>query len=254
MKITITICAVVLLLSVITSVLFALKTDADVSGIGTLFWDEMLVAQWFFGDLGQITAPSELTLFEDVSAEDAVQEPVVQKPAIQKPVAVKTFVSSVTVAEKIATSVHREVNRIRGVYGISPVVEHSAIARVALQHSADMRRNTYFSHVDLAGQKPLDRFGGLEQLTALTGCQSLYSENLAKLITGSDYRVFVAGEWRLDTDRIAERVVQMWMESTQGHRENMLMYTHRLSGIGVSVSAIDEQYGYTLYVTQNFCS
>ena len=213
-------------------------------------------------------APDQVVPKQDVSEQEIARETAVQsspavaettltlveKPTVQEvQVVTETLAGDGFMAQEIARAVHKEVNAVRYAHGVRSVTDHDAITSVALQHSIDMQQNAYFAHINLRGEKPLGRFGGMDTLISRTGCRSLYSENLALLTTGDDYRVFVSGGWQLDPERIATKVVQMWMASEQGHRENMLMVTHRLSGIGVSV-AVDQQYGYRLYVTQNFCS
>ena len=189
------------------------------------------------------------------------QETFVQQPVTEKKVFVQkqqdvsdARAGDTLLADAIARAVHSEVNSVRRTHGLSLVTNHSAITSVTLRHSIDMQNNDYFAHINLQGQKPLGRFGGMGRLSRVTGCYSLYSENLALLTTGDYFKSFVAGEYQLDADLVAERIVQMWMESTQGHRENMLMDTHRLSGIGVSVRPDQRGVGYRVYVTQNFCS
>ncbi len=283
MKLTTKIYTVVLLLSIIAGILFALKTDADIA-VRTTLQTEIHAIQRSVADLERFISVSAemhdiesfkhmmrsvalLLSFEPTEAEteDASAEEVVQNPPITTETAASvqnltTQESQVDLVEteksmawEIAQAVHREVNAVRDAHGAPLVVDHVAITSVTLRHSIDMQNNAYFAHINPRGQKPLARFGGMEQLTNRTGCRALYSENLAMLTTGDNYRAFIAGEWRLDPEQIAEKVVRMWMASTQGHRENMLMLTHRLSGIGVAVG-VDQGPGYTIYVTQNFCS
>lgn len=279
MKITTTIYTVAFLLSIAVSALFfALRTDADVA-VGTTLQSEIHAIQRYILALKEIISQSveesdtilirqivQIPFVSTLSLQDlSVSELVAQKPVVSEPVAQKprVAVASVVVqepanredalAQEIARAVHKEVNAVRYTYGTASVTDNRAIASVALGHSIDMQKNNYFAHVDLQGRKPLARFGGMQKLSTVTGCHTLYSENLALLTTGAYYQTFVDGVWQLDSHAVAERVVQMWMESTQGHRENMLMTTHRLSGIGVAVS-VDQVYGYKIYVTQNFCS
>ena len=204
-------------------------------------------------EVAQEPASQDLSVPAEIRAETIAAS--VQKPSVQESHAdtVRPAVPKRSVAQEIAQAVHQEVNVVRGTYNAPFVTDHGAITSVALGHSIDMQNNNYFAHINLLGEKPLARFGGMSQLSIRTGCRSLYSENLAMLTTGDNYRVFIDGVWQLDSEMIAKKVVRMWMASTQGHRENMLMKTHRLSGIGVAVTT-DQRYGYRIYVTQNFCS
>lgn len=249
MKITTTIYFAILLLSIVSGAVLSFGlADTDAFSEQDVL-DQSTPEQDVSQEVVQETSVQIPSVASEITSTLVVEQPVVQETHIAK----ETLAGDGFMAQEIAHAVHREVNAVRYAHSAFSVVDHSAITSVALQHSIDMQHNAYFAHINLQGEKPLSRFGGMDTLINLTGCRSLYSENLALLTTGDDYRVFVSGEWHLDPDRIAKKVVQMWMASEQGHRENMLMVTHRLSGIGVSVS-VDQQYGYRIYVTQNFCS
>ncbi|HHX17662.1 MAG TPA: copper amine oxidase [Clostridium sp.] len=95
-------------------------------------------------------------------------------------------------------------------------------AAVAREHSMDMSTKDYFDHINLKGQSPFDRLknGGISY--------SYAGENIA---TGQMCAVFAH---------------EAWMNSTQGHRENILGdFTHL--GVGVYL----DSKGNTTY-TQNF--
>lgn len=241
-KIITTIYIALLLVSVVAGTLFVLETDT-----------ETVSAQETVQQSDAQESTVEESTVEDPSVAVETVAPVQQPVAPTPQIAVETRAGDNPLAHAVARAVHRKVNAVRYAHGVSAVSDHDAITSVTLRHSVDMQNNAYFAHINLQGQKPLARFGGMVKLTNVTGCRSLYSENLAMLTTGDYYVALVDGVWQLDAGLVADKIVQMWMESTQGHRENMLMDSHRLSGIGVSVRA-EPQSGYKIYVTQNFCS
>lgn len=97
-----------------------------------------------------------------------------------------------------------------------------AAAAVAREHSDDMRDNGYFAHTDPAGRQPWDRAesAGLSY--------SLFAENIAAGQPDAFYAHYA------------------WLNSTTGHRENLLGDTTRL-GAGVAFGG-----EMNIYYTQNF--
>ena len=166
---------------------------------------------------------------------------LVQKPNIQ--------------AQELAQEVYHEVNRVRNEHDAQSIPWNNAIAFAALQHSTDMKNNNYFSHTNLQEQKPIERFGGIEKLVDKTGCTTRYSENLGRMTVNREYyTIGENGVVSIKSKIIAQEIVKLWMQSKKGHRENMLMKTHRLNGIGVAISERDKYRRYKIYITQNFCS
>ena len=100
-------------------------------------------------------------------------------------------------------NLHRTAKRVRTLRW------SSAAARVAFQHSIDMRHRDYFSHANPDGQSPFDR---LER---------------------AGVRYVRAGENIAFGYRSPEQVLQGWLESP-GHRKNLEnpKYTHH--GVGLS--------------------
>lgn len=104
------------------------------------------------------------------------------------------------------------VNQVRRERHLIPLRESAELARVARAHAEDMARSGYFSHVNPAGQNPLDR----ARAAGLSGFH-LLAENLGS----SD----AAG------DRL-RAVLAAWLDS-HDHRENLLNPAFNTSGIAV---------------------
>ena len=100
------------------------------------------------------------------------------------------------------------VNSVRAGAGCGPVVHDEGLARVAREHSADMRDQNFFDHVNLAGLDPFDRAEAAGQTNAR-------AENIAH------------------GQRSPAGVMDDWMDSS-GHRGNILNCELRTLGVGVA--------------------
>jgi len=117
-------------------------------------------------------------------------------------------------------------NAFRVKHGAKPVAWDNTAAAAARSHSRDMAEQRYFDHTNLAGQEPWDR------MTAAGIPDYLIAgENLA---AGQDNALEAHHDW---------------VNSDDGHRENMLDERYTLLGVGAAYDADSE---YTWYYTQNF--
>jgi uncharacterized protein YkwD len=131
-------------------------------------------------------------------------------------------------ASKIEKLVFQKVNFERSREGLPDYKHHADLATVAKQHSANMVKHNFFSHVDHRDMNV--------RLRTLLVRPRLFAralgENLACVFGGTE-------------EEVAQKLVTRWMDSP-GHRDNILsgQFTH--IGIGV------QQKGDRFYATQVF--
>lgn len=168
---------------------------------------------------------------------DEPTPPTVGDSAITPTVKPSLIVSGFDERE-IASLIHELVNEERAVRGLEPLTYDSKLASVAEAHSADMISRHYFDHVSPTGQDHRDRYkdAGLNCLVSFR--DGTYDNGSENLMYGTQPR---------SEENIAKSAVEAWMESTEGHRENLLRQEWESEGIGVAIN------GNEYYVTQNFC-
>ncbi|MGL4790111.1 MAG: CAP domain-containing protein, partial [Anaerotignaceae bacterium] len=116
------------------------------------------------------------------------------------------------------------VNAFRTNYGV-PTLKYDEIATItARNHSQDMADHNYFSHTDLNGLEPWDRF------TNSGGTYSSVGENIS------------AGDWS------GIEAFDAWLNSST-HRDNMLSTDFTYIGVGLGYNPSSE---YWYYMTQLF--
>lgn len=115
------------------------------------------------------------------------------------------------------------VNQVRHEHHLIRLKASPELARVARDHAEEMAREGYVSHVNTAGQNPLDRVRA-----AGIGGFRLLAENIGASDEGGD---------RL------EAVVREWLRSPV-HRENLLNPAFNTTGVAV----VETPTGRTLYV------
>lgn len=123
-----------------------------------------------------------------------------------------------------------KVNERRKSRDLEPFVHSERVRLIARLHSADMGRRGYFAHTNPEGNGSPGRHDKFD------ACENP-NENIAewpKLPTN-------------ETDRIAERIVTGWANSSR-HNQSMLTSYDKVAGVGVYVTEDRD-----LYVTQNFC-
>mgnify|MGYP003925101467 CR=1 FL=1 len=101
----------------------------------------------------------------------------------------------------------RLVNEFRVANGVAPLKASPNLSRAAAWMSEDMAAKGYFSHTDSLGRSPFQRVKDCGYATMGAG------ENLA--IAGS-----------------AQQAFTLWVNSTMGHRENMLRSMWVVAGVG----------------------
>jgi len=131
-------------------------------------------------------------------------------------------------------AIHEETNRVRESRGLETVAYDPQIAYVSRRYSKKMAKSRDFGH-DVGGNISSTRMSnhGIK-------CLDL-GENLSKIRLNED-RVENTGEGEL-----AKSVTNEWLNSDEGHRENLLSDEWAYEGIGVYVTA-DAR----VYVTQTF--
>jgi uncharacterized protein YkwD len=115
------------------------------------------------------------------------------------------------------------INQVRRDHHLIQLKASPELARVARGHAEEMAREGYVSHVNTAGQNPLER----ARAAGVEGFR-LLAENIGASDEGSD---------RL------EAVVREWLRSPV-HRENLLNPAFNTTGIAV----VETPTGQTLYV------
>ena len=159
---------------------------------------------------------------------------------------------------RLEQRVFEEVNQTR--FNLSNVGEttwNQALSDVTRDHSIDMGDNEYFDHINLQGESPLDRaWDTWEQI----GCKEAIGENLA-LIWAEKITEYTVTDRETDTvytinvldhEEIVDTAIRLWLDSDQGHRENMLDGSWTTTGVGVAIgNGVGDWY--PVLITQNFC-
>ncbi len=131
----------------------------------------------------------------------------------------------------------------------------SDIDSIARGHSEDMYRQDYFAHDSPEGHDPSDRAekAGYECWKYYQGRPYLagLGENLSQSVTYASHGENWAKtpySWYDSEEDLARAMVDGWMNSTTGHRENILNPGYDRIGVGVFIGEDDDSYH-----TQNFC-
>ncbi len=106
----------------------------------------------------------------------------------------------------------RRVNELRAERDLAPLQGSPALGQVAQAHAKDMARHGYLSHINLAGQNPLERVNA----AGVRGFR-LLAENIA------------VSSVRGDRTAIA---IEEWLQSER-HRENLLNPAFNTTGVAV---------------------
>lgn len=131
-------------------------------------------------------------------------------------------------------AIHEETNRVRESRGIGTVAYDPQIAYVSRRYSQTMKEESEFGH-NVNGRFPRERVSKYR-----ISCDDL-AENLYRIQYKSAY---IPGPSPSD---VSKTVVDGWLDSDEGHRENLLSDEWAYEGIGVYVTA-DAR----VYVTQTF--
>ena len=113
------------------------------------------------------------------------------------------------------------LNQDRKKQGLRPLTADARLTQTARAHAADMVKNEYFDHVNLAGQSPFDR---------MTANKIIYRQ---------------AGE-NIGSNNDVQGLEREWMNSPE-HRANILnaKYTH--VGVGLCADGDGQVYGVQLF-------
>ena len=162
----------------------------------------------------------------------------------------KTFFVAGDDSEVIEKQVHDLINQERSQYGLKSLAWDEKLASIARAHSQDMADRDYFSHYSPEGKDYEYRYNQNN-----FNCKIKISESTTETLTGTEttskygtggenisYLEGIHGE-----GKIASEAVDSWMNSKEGHKENILTKYYKNEGIGVAVS------GNKVYITQDFC-
>jgi uncharacterized protein YkwD len=151
--------------------------------------------------------------------------------------------------------IHQQINHERQKYGLAPLVQDEQLTVIARNHSLDMARYNFFSHINPQGEGPAERakrqgWDKQKQIgsdTLRTGLSEnifqnrLYSKILKTIRDG----ITIDQEYIwYSQEQIAQTTVQGWMDSP-AHRQNILSPLIDRQGIGVAISGND------VYVTED---
>lgn len=112
--------------------------------------------------------------------------------------------------EELANRVIQLINEERARAGLGPVQPNEQLTRAAQEYACRMIEAGFFAHVDpITGEEPKHR------------------------VTSAGYAWRGLGENLAAGQQSPEQVVRDWMNSTNGHRENILMPDWQDVGVGV---------------------
>lgn len=156
---------------------------------------------------------------------------------------------------RLERQIHQQVNHERQKQGLAPLVQDEKLTLIARNHSQDMARHNYFSHIDMQGEDPAARgkrqgWNSKKQIDSRSWKTGL-SENLylgslySRILTTTENGRVVDKEYVWNNpDQLVNTIVQGWMESPQ-HRKNIFSPLIDRQGIGVAIS------GNRVYVTED---
>lgn len=156
---------------------------------------------------------------------------------------------------QLERQIHRQINRVRQQYGLASLVQDEKLTVIARNHSQDMARYNFFSHINLQREDPAARgkrqgWDEKKQIgpdTWKTGlAENIYLNNLySRILTTTQNGMIVDKEYVWNSqDQIVHTTVQGWMNSPH-HRKNILSPLVERQGIGIAIS------GHSVYVTEN---
>lgn len=140
-----------------------------------------------------------------------------------------------------------------------PLANHPKLTAAAQRHSRNMAQHYRVTH-RLDGTRPKTRMEAEGHF-----CRQTVGENVAKTTRVHQWQV--QSTYGIDVNRkpvayretereMADKLVQQWMSSTEGHRETILMPKLKSIGVGVHIT-ITEKDGWArelVWATQNFSS
>ena len=148
--------------------------------------------------------------------------------------------------------VHDLINRERKAEKLDALQFDEKLSRIARDHSKDMAKRHFFSHVNPDGKDPTAR-GKLAGYTCRKVYRTYSTVGLAEnIFQGNLYnRIRISGnqrsyDWNTSED-LAKQGVKGWMNSA-GHRRNILQKNYTETGVGIAISDEDK-----VYMTQVFC-
>jgi uncharacterized protein YkwD len=156
---------------------------------------------------------------------------------------------------QLERQIHRQINRERQRHGLAPLVQDEKLTVIARNHSQDMARFNFFSHINPQGEGPAERgkrqgwdkkkrIGPNTWKTGLS--ENIFLNSLYNRIVITTRNGIAAGReyiWK-SQEELAQTTVQGWMDSPS-HRKNILSPLIDRQGIGVAISGND------VYVTED---
>lgn len=161
---------------------------------------------------------------------------------------------SLNIAE-LERQIHRHLNLERHRYGLPGLDTDKRLVVIARNHSRDMAKHHFFSHVNLQGEDSSDRAERqgwhkkkqIDRETFASGVsENIYMTHLYdEVVTTLRNGIPVKRKYRWKPlGQIVESIVQGWMNSSS-HKKNILSPQHDRQGVGVAIS------GNEIYVTED---
>lgn len=141
-------------------------------------------------------------------------------------------------ANELERQIFDMTNAFRAQHGVSELRWSDDVAAVARSHAKDMAANSYFNHQNLEGKK----VGNTQNSDGTLTIGRLESAGLIYFACGENID---AGYYT------AEAAVDGWINSTKGHRDNLLAADFRYLGVGAAYNENDSM-GYKTRFVQNF--
>ena len=136
------------------------------------------------------------------------------------------------------------INSERRANHLSALLPDDGLSKIAREHSRDMVRRNYFSHMDPDGNAPRDRLRAAGYSCPKISGENIFQNNLFSRVTIRGNQK--SYDWN-SLDQIAESTVQEWMASP-GHRQNILQKLYSRTGLGVAIAGNGQ-----VFITQVFC-
>jgi uncharacterized protein YkwD len=132
--------------------------------------------------------------------------------------------------ETAAKQAHEIVNEERTSAGRGELAWRDDVAAAAREYAAKLAEAEKLTHT-LDGSQP-----GVRYSAAGIG---RYSGENANALLGDGYQIYAPAE-------LADTIIESWMDS-EGHRENLLTYTHRAEGIGIAKNSENDVYAVQVF-------
>lgn len=149
----------------------------------------------------------------------------------------KMFTFTPTNSRVIEIAILKYTNIERSNNGVKELVLDDKLSEIAREHSEDMAKNGFFSHINLRGEDPTaraKRFGySLRKRVGWQRYKEGITENIGKMPFVVVEKGYGASYVSYSADSIAKAQIKSWMDNTD-YRRNILNSNYDKTGIGVA--------------------